>query len=196
MKPHEKHRADARHALIFHLVTVSSSRFKMMHTGSEYKDESGDLAAGLIVEASHKVDTRTLLPDEKVMIRRVVQDFLKSGAHVLVLIGGTGVSPSDVTVETVVPFFEKELTGFGELLRNLSYQTIGSAALLTRATAGTARGKLIVCLPGSPGAVETALRSFISEFPHIVSVAGGFDAGEARSHTDSEKHRSNLERRH
>jgi molybdenum cofactor biosynthesis protein B len=188
VKPHEKHRADARHALIFHLVTVSSSRFKMMHSGSEYKDESGDLAAGLIVEAGHKVDTRTLLPDEKVMIRRVVQDFLKSGAHVLVLIGGTGVSPSDVTVETVVPFFEKELAGFGELLRSISYQTIGSAAMLTRATAGTAKGKLIVCLPGSPGAVETALRSFISEFPHIVSIAGGFGAGNHVSHVDSEKH--------
>jgi len=188
VKPHETHRADARRALIFHLVTVSSSRFKMMHTGSEYKDESGDLASRLILESGHKVDTRTLLPDEKVMIRREVQDFLKTGAHVLVLIGGTGVSPSDVTVETVVPFFEKELTGFGELLRNLSYQTIGSAALLTRATAGTAKGKLIVCLPGSPGAVETALRSFISEFPHIVSIAGGFDAGNHVSHVDSEKH--------
>ena len=187
MKPHETHRANARHALIFHLVTVSSSRFKMMHSGSEYKDESGDLAAGLIVEAGHKVDTRTLLPDEKVMIRRVVQDFLKGGAHVLVLIGGTGVSPSDVTVETVVPFFEKELAGFGELLRNISYQSIGSAALLTRATAGTVKGKLIVCLPGSPGAVETALRSFISEFPHIVSIAGGLDPSATVGHADSKK---------
>src|SRR3989442_14608216 len=146
----------------------------MKHSGSQYKDESGDLAAGLIVEAGHKVDTRTLLPDEKVMIRRVVQDFLKSGAHVLVLVRGTGVSPTDVTVETVVPFFEEELPGFGELLRNISYQTIGSAAMLTRATAGTAKGKLIVCLPGSPEGVETALRGFISEFPHIVSIAGAF----------------------
>jgi len=186
VKPHEKHRADARHALIFDLVTVSSSRFKMMHSGSEYKDESGDLAAGLIVEAGHKVGTRTLLPDDRVMIRRAVQDFLKSGAHVLVLIGGTGVSPSDVTVETVVPFFEKELTGFGELLRSISYQTIGSAAMLTRATAGTAKGKLIICLPGSPEGVETALRSFISEFPHIVSLAGGFATGNAASHANSE----------
>ena len=188
MKPHETHRANARHALTFHLVTVSSSRFKMKHSGSQYKDESGDLAAGLIVEAGHKVDTRTLLPDEKVMIRRVVQDFLKSGAHVLVLVGGTGVSPTDVTVETVVPFFEKELPGFGELLRSISYQTVGSAAMLTRATAGTAKGKLIVCLPGSPGAVETALRSFISEFPHIVSIAGGFDAGNAAGHANSKNH--------
>src|SRR2546422_7239120 len=135
----------------------------MMHSSSEYKDESGDFASRLILESGHKVDTRTLLPDEKVMIRRTVQDFLKSGAHVLVLIGGTGVSPSDVTVETAVPFFEKELTGFGELLRSISYQTIGSAAMLTRATAGTAKGKLIICLPGSPEGGETPLRRFISD---------------------------------
>src|SRR5207249_9854197 len=121
----------------------------MMPSGSEYNDESGELASRLIIEADHKVNTRTLLPDEKVMIRRAVQDFLKSGAHVLVLIGGTGVSPSDVTVETVFPFFEKELTGFGELLRSISYQTVGGAAMLTRATAGTAKGKLIDSLPGS-----------------------------------------------
>ena len=191
MKPHETHRNAARHILNFHLVTVSSSRYKIMHSGSEYKDESGDLASRLILEGGHKVDTRILLPDEKVMIRRAVQDFLKNGVHVMVLIGGTGVSPSDVTVESVVPFFEKELTGFGELLRNISYQKIGSAALLTRATAGTAKGKLIVCLPGSPNAVEVALRSFISEFPHIVSIAGGFDAGSHSVHADSKKDPTN-----
>jgi len=160
----------------------------MMSEGSEYTDESGDLAARLILEAGHMVDNRRLVPDEKNLIRRAVKEFLETGAHTLVFIGGTGVSPSDVTVETVVPFFEKELTGFGELLRNVSYQTIGSAALLTRATAGTARGKLIVCLPGSPEGVETALRSFISEFPHIVSIAGGFDTGNAAGHANSENH--------
>jgi molybdenum cofactor biosynthesis protein B len=160
----------------------------MMSEGSEYTDESGDLAARLIRDAGHKVDTRTLLPDERSVIQRATKGFVESDAHVLVLIGGTEVSPTDVTVETVVPFFEKELSGFGELLRNLSYQTIGSAALLTRATAGTVKGKLIVCLPGSPSAVETALRNFISEFPHIVSVAGGFDSSDGGGHEDSKKH--------
>lgn len=143
----------------------------------------------MILEAGHKVETRELLPDEKSRIRLAVKDFLDSDAHALVLIGGTGVSPTDVTVETVVPFLEKELTGFGELFRSISYQTIGSAALLTRATAGTAKGKLIVCLPGSPGAVETALRNFLSEFPHIVSIAGGSGAGDATDHADSKTHR-------
>ena len=145
----------------------------MKNEGFHYEDESGDLAAHIVEHAGHKIDTRRLLPDNKSKIRRAVKDFLDSDASAIVFIGGTGVSHNDVTVETVVPFFEKELTGFGELLRNISYQKIGSAAMLTRATAGTARGKLIVCLPGSPGAVETALQNFISEFPHIVSVAKG-----------------------
>ena len=187
MKPHEAHRLKAKHALDFRLVTVSSSRYKLKRNGSEYTDESGDLAQRMILEAGHKVDTKRLLPDEKKQIEGAVQDFLGSGADALVFIGGTGVSPDDVTVEAVAPFLEKELTGFGELLRNISFQTIGSAALLTRATAGTVKGKLIVCLPGSPGAVETALRSFMAEFPHIVSVAGGFDLGSAERHSHSNK---------
>lgn len=181
MKPHEQHRDHSRRSLSFHIVTVSSTRFRMKTQGSEYKDESGDLAAHIVQEAGHRVETRKLLPDSKSKIRSAVKDFLDSDASAIVFIGGTGVSPSDVTVETVVPFFEKELSGFGELLRNISYQKIGSAAMLTRATAGTTRGKLIVCLPGSPGAVETALQNFISEFPHIVSVAAGMlDTGHSR----------------
>ena len=158
-----------------------------MSLGSEYKDESGDLAVQLIKEAGHKVASRRIVPDSKSLIEDAIREFQRSGAHALTFIGGTGVSRDDITVETVAPFFEKELTGFGELLRNISYQSIGSAALLTRATAGTTAGKLIVCLPGSPGAVETALRSFISEFPHIVSIAGG-DAGRGHpSRTISDK---------
>lgn len=173
MKTHEAHRAGARRVLDFHVVTVSSSRANLMSAGSAYDDQSGDLAVRLIQEAGHKVEVRRLLPDSKSMIESAVRDFLQSGAHTLAFIGGTGVSRDDVTVETVAPFFEKELLGFGELLRSISYQEIGTAALLTRATAGTAGGKLIVCLPGAPGAVVTALKSFLPEFPHIVSIAEG-----------------------
>lgn len=173
MKPHEAHRAGAKHVLDFQIVTVSSSRFKLMSTGSEYQDESGDLAIRMIQEAGHRMENRKLVSDSKDMIEDSVKEFLQSGAHALVFIGGTGVAKDDITVETVKPYFEKELTGFGELLRSTSYQSIGSAALLTRATAGTSRGKLILCVPGSPNAVETAFKMFISEFPHIVSIAGG-----------------------
>ena len=189
MKPHEAHRAGTKHALDFHLVTVSSSRFKLMSARSEYRDESGDLAVRMIQEAGHRMDKRKLVSDSKDMLEDSVREFLQSRAHALVFIGGTGVSKDDITVETVRPFFEKELTGFGELLRSTSYKSIGGSALLTRATAGTSRGKLIVCVPGSPNAVETAFKMFISEFPHIVSVAGGFANSHADGHTNSGKDR-------
>jgi len=73
----------------------------------------------------------------------------------------------------VRPFFEKELEGFGEIFRSVSFQRIGAAAALSRATAGVAAGKLIMCLPGSPDAVETALVMFLEEIPHVLELARG-----------------------
>jgi molybdopterin adenylyltransferase len=117
------------------------------------------------------VTVRELVSDDATMIRREAKRFLGSDDDVLLFTGGTGVSSRDITIETVRPLLQKELPGFGELLRRISYDEIGAAAMLTRATAGTASGKLLVCMPGSPGAVKTAMRASISEFPHIVSVA-------------------------
>lgn len=173
MNSYEEHRARSPKVLSFHLVTVSSGRFAKMRGGLDYVDESGDLAERMIREHSHKVVLRTLISDDRAMIRAAVRRFLRTSSDVLVFAGGTGVSPTDVTVETVAPFFEKELPGFGELLRTISYEKIGSPALLTRASAGISRGKFIVCLPGSPDAVATALSSFLGEFPHIVAISRG-----------------------
>ncbi len=119
------------------------------------------------------VVSRSLVSDEPAMLRREVKAFLSGDDDVLLFVGGTGLSPRDVTVETVKPFFEKEVVGFGELVRRVGYDEIGSAAVLTRATAGVARGKLILCLPGSPDAVRTAMKAFVDELPHALYVAGG-----------------------
>lgn len=171
MKAHEEHRARAKAALSFHLVTVSTSRFKKMKAGEKFEDTSGDLLEAGVLGGSHKLAKRELIPDDASMIRSALQNFLAGAADVLVFIGGTGVASTDITIETARPFFEKELPGFGEVLRTVSFSKIGSAAALTRATAGTARGKLVVCLPGAPDAVETALGIFLPELPHIVSIA-------------------------
>jgi molybdenum cofactor biosynthesis protein B len=171
MKAHEEHRARARAVLSFHLVTVSTSRFKKMKAGEGFEDRSGDLLEAGVLEGSHELAKREIIPDDASMIRSALKEFLAGDADVLVFTGGTGVAPTDITVETARPFFEKELPGFGEVLRAVSFSKIGSAAALTRATAGTVGGKLVVCLPGAPDAVETALRIFLPEFPHIVSVA-------------------------
>ena len=155
------------------VVTVSSSRYQKMREGAEYTDESGDAACEEAERAGHKVTRRSLVSDDRTMLRREVKGFLSGKDDVLLLTGGTGLSPRDITVESVRPFFDKELEGFGELVRRLGYDEIGGAAILTRATAGVASGKLIVCMPGSPGAVRTAMRAFAHEFGHAKSIAEG-----------------------
>jgi molybdenum cofactor biosynthesis protein B len=155
------------------VVTVSTSRYAKKKAGEPFSDEAGDVAEAEVTSEGHTVHRRELISDDARMLRSVVTRFLSGKDDVLLFTGGTGVSPRDVTIETVRPYFEKEITGFGELLRSVSFDDIGSAAMLTRATAGVTHGRLIVCMPGSPGAVRTALRTTIGEFPHILYVAGG-----------------------
>ncbi len=173
MKPHELHRTEARRPLNDVVVTVSTSRYSKKEAGLAYTDEAGDIATEQIVKSGHRMTRRALISDDATMLRRETKSFLSGRDDVLLLAGGTGLSPRDITVETVRPFFEKELEGFGELVRRLSYDEVGSAAALTRATAGVAAGKLIVCMPGSPGAVRTAMKAFGGEFAHMVFIARG-----------------------
>ena len=173
MKPHELHRREAERRLRVVVVTVSTSRYAKMKEGAEYTDEAGDVAAEEAGRAGHEVVRRGLVSDDASMLRREAKSFLSGGDDVLLLAGGTGLSPRDITVETIRPFMEKELEGFGELVRRLGYEEVGSAASLTRATAGVASGKLIVCMPGSPGGVRTAMKAFAGEFAHMVFVARG-----------------------
>jgi molybdenum cofactor biosynthesis protein B len=173
MHPHEEHRHKGKRRLRVAVVTVSTSRYSKMKEGAEYTDEGGDLAAREARQAGHTVSRRSLVSDDRMMLRREVKRFLAGGDDVLLLTGGTGLSPRDITIETVRPFFEKELIGYGELVRRLGYDDIGTAAALTRATAGIASGKLMVCMPGSPDGVKTAMRAFVEEFPHILFIARG-----------------------
>jgi molybdopterin adenylyltransferase len=173
VKPHEEHREHAEKRLRIVVVTVSTSRYAKMKGGEAYTDEAGDVAAEEAKRAGHQVARRVLISDDKPMIRRETRAFLSGREDVLLFTGGTGLSPRDVTVETVRPFLEKELEGFGELVRRLGYDEVGAAAALTRATAGVAKGKLIACMPGSPGGVRTAMKAFAAEFPHMVFIAKG-----------------------
>jgi molybdenum cofactor biosynthesis protein B len=171
LKPHEKHRAEGPRSLSFVVVTVSSSRYASKMRGKELEDESGDVAQERIKALGHRVLRRLLVSDDAHMIAAEARDFLAGEGDVLAFVGGTGVSKTDVTVEAVRPLFEKELEGFGELLRSSSYERIGAAAMLSRATAGVAKGKVILCIPGSPDAVEQAFEVFGTELPHVLSVA-------------------------
>ena len=128
----------------------------------------------MIEAAKGVVVKRALVPDDAKLLRSTVSRALREkNLDVIVLTGGTGVSTTDVTIETVRPLFEKEIEGFGEIFRSVSYQRIGVAAALSRATAGVAKGKVILCLPGSPDAVRTALELFMGEIPHVLHLARG-----------------------
>jgi len=171
LMPHEKHRSSSPTKLTVEIVTVSTSRYASKQKDARVSDESGDVASREIGKLGYTLAKRTLVSDEPEMIRTEITDFLSGKDDVLLLLGGTGVSKRDVTIETARPFFEKELDGFGELLRMTSLKRVGAAAMLTRATAGVAGGKLILCLPGSPDAAATALKGFGKEFPHILFVS-------------------------
>ena len=148
------------------VITVSDSR-------TEATDESGPLAASLLDEAGHLQQGRALVRNDVAAIQAEVRRWLHEGARLVVLAGGTGAGLRDVTVEAVRPLLDKELEGFGELFRALSFPEIGAAAMLSRALLGLNQGRAIVCLPGSGAAIRLALgKLLIPELSHLVWVAG------------------------
>jgi molybdenum cofactor biosynthesis protein B len=168
----QRHKAEAPKKLSFGIVVVSTSRYGMLEKGDEVKDESGDLIEKLLKDAGHSVAFRKLVPDDKQFIEESIRQALNSNADAVIYCGGTGIAPSDITIETVSPFFEKVLPGFGEIFRFLSYAEIGSAAVLSRAVAGVAKGKVFFCVPGSMDAVRLCLEKLIlPEAAHIVKHA-------------------------
>jgi molybdenum cofactor biosynthesis protein B len=143
--------------------------------GEKVEDESGDLIVETLRQHGHRVVLRKVIPDNALLIENNLKEALKlKEADAIILCGGTGISPTDVTIETVKPLLNKELHGFGEIFRWLSYQTIGSPAVMTRAIAGVAEGKVIFCIPGSPQAVRLCLEKLIlPEVGHIILHARG-----------------------
>ncbi len=166
----EEHKLKAPKTVRFALVTCSSSRFEYLKHGKSFKDESGDLAEHMAKSAGFSISYRTLIPDDYTIIRETVEELCaKPDVDIIALLGGTGLSPKDVTIEAVKPMFEKEAPGFGEIFRVLTFQEEGSIAILSRAVAGVYKGKIIFALPGSPKAVKLAFeRLIIPEASHMV----------------------------
>jgi len=174
-KTSKMHKEEAPKRLSFAVITISTSRFRESKSGKHAEDESGDLIVETLKNHGHTIAERQLISDDKTMIAQTIQEMLKSPrVDAIITCGGTGINPSDVTIETLAPILEKELPGFGELFRHLSYQEIGSAAVMTRAVAGVARGKAVFCLPGSPHAAKLCLEKLIlTETGHIILHARG-----------------------
>ncbi len=170
--PH-KHKADAPKQIGAYIVTCSTSKHLEFRQGEKPEDASGDIIEKLLREAGHRIEGRTLISDERRTIREEISRALRRhSVDAIIVTGGTGLAPRDVSIESVESFFDKELPGFGEIFRYLSFQKIGSPAIMTRAAAGVHRGKAIFCLPGSPDAVETAVSKLIlPEVGHILRIA-------------------------
>ena len=161
--PADAHRADAPAAVRCYVVTISDTR-------TEATDTSGAAIASLLQGAGHGVSGRKIVKDDATAIRGVVSYAAKSGASdVVITTGGTGISARDGTYEAIAALFDRRLDGFGELFRALSYQEIGSAAMLTRATAGTIGRCAVFVLPGSENAVKLGMEKLIlPEIGHVV----------------------------
>lgn len=155
-----KHAAPASVAAF--VVTCSDSR-------SPETDDSGAAIRRLLSESGHSVAGSKVILDDAGEIRAALEEGLAAGARVVVFTGGTGLSRRDVTIETLTPLFEKTITGFGELFRVLSFQQVGSAAMLSRAAAGVVKGAIVFALPGSPKAVRLAMEQLVlPELGHLV----------------------------
>jgi len=136
-------------------------------------DESGKVLVEGLKNAGHEVSSFGFLKNDAEAIREKLDELIHcQGLQAIIASGGTGASKRDITVETVTPLLEKVLPGFGELFRSLSYQEIGTGAILSRALAGVAWGKVVICLPGSVKAVKLALEKIIlPEIGHVVREA-------------------------
>lgn len=164
------HKAQAPKKLNFAVFICSTSRHLALQKGEAITDASGETIESMLRTAGHAVVFKRVVSDDKTMIEHAVKSILNNpGVDSAIFSGGTGITSSDVTIETVSAFFEKTLPGFGEIFRRISYDKNGSAAVMSRATAGTARGKALFCIPGSPDAVRISVEMLIlPEAPHIV----------------------------
>jgi len=144
-------------ALDIAVLTVSDSR-------TEETDKSGRLLAERLTGAGHRLAEKAIVTDDVYRIRAVVSRWIaEEGVQAVITTGGTGVTGRDGTPEAVRPLLDKELEGFGELFRAVSYEEIRTSSLQSRALAGVANGTYVFCLPGSSGACRTAWERLIRE---------------------------------
>src|SRR5258708_943173 len=162
MSVHE-HKHHARTNLKVGVITASDTR-------TPETDESGKLIRMLFEAAGHQVSYYEIIPDEGDKIAAAIVNNLPN-LDAIIVNGGTGVSSRDGSTEVVKSLIDKELEGFGEIFRMLSFNEIGSAAIMSRAIAGVREGKFVAALPGSPDACRLAMEKLIiPEIGHIVSL--------------------------
>ncbi len=159
---HHKSLAAQQGPVALAVVTVSDSRTPETDTNYAYLRSA-------IAEAGHSLTAYRLVKDDAAQVEAVLDEMVDSGARIVLFNGGTGISARDRTFDVLSRKLEKTLPGFGEIFRMLSYEQVGSAAMLSRAVAGTYRGAVIISVPGSPAAVRLAWEKLI--LPEIAHLA-------------------------
>ena len=161
------HKRGPAGSLTFSVLTVSSTR------GLD-QDSSGDLIARMVKESGHTVGERRVAVDDVSRIRETLKEMLAARPDIIIVDGGTGVTPKDVTVEAVRPLLEKEMGAFSTLFAVLSFDQIGAAAILSRACAGIIGRTALFCIPGSSKACQLALaRIILPEATHLMAHVKG-----------------------
>jgi molybdenum cofactor biosynthesis protein B len=160
-----EHKAAAPKSIRCFVLTVSDTR-------TEATDTGGRAIADLLAAAGHAVVGRAIVKDDADEVRRTIARELSGDAQAIITTGGTGITSRDSTYEAIDALLEKRLDGFGELFRMLSYEQIGAAAMMSRACAGLASGRIVIALPGSEAAVRLAMdKLVIPELGHLVQQA-------------------------
>jgi molybdenum cofactor biosynthesis protein B len=143
------------------IVTVSDTRTPETDVNAQYLREQ-------LAQGGHTVAGYQIIPDDPARVAAVLDELAAGPARVILFNGGTGIAPRDTTFDALSRKLEKTLPGFGEIFRVLSYEQVGAAAMLSRATAGVYRGKVILSTPGSPAAVQLAWEKLIGpELAHL-----------------------------
>jgi molybdopterin adenylyltransferase len=158
----QRAQAEVQQAIRCGVITISDTR-------TPDTDTSGAAIRAALEAADHSVTHYQIIKDEPDQIAALVRELSETGCQVILTNGGTGIARRDSTFEAIDALIEKRLPGFGELFRMLSYAEIGSAAMLSRATAGIIGGALVFCMPGSTGAVRLAMEQLIiPQLPHLI----------------------------
>ncbi len=158
MSLHAHHSSLPRHLKIV-ILSISSTR-------TFGNDKSGLWIKKQTKKEGHDVVIHQVIPDDAHAITDALGHIIERiGPHAVIMTGGTGISPKDVTIEAVRPLFDKELTAFGSVFAQLSFEQIDSAAILSRATAGVIKGTAVFCIPGSFNACKLACNNLI--FPEL-----------------------------
>jgi len=168
--PKEKHTVNKNIPINVQLIMVSDSLSKADDITRKRNDKSGNIAKDMLEKAGISPGTIIYVEDSFVEIQKKIKLAVEEGKNFIITMGGTGISSRDVTIEAVKPLLTKQLDGFGELFRSLTFEQVGTVSIMTRALAGIIKQSLVVSLPGSPNAVKLGIDIILKELMHILNL--------------------------